>query len=29
MDRTAVIAALKDHKVELKKLGIVRLSLLA
>jgi uncharacterized protein len=27
MDRTAVIAALKDHKVELKKLGVLRLSL--
>jgi predicted nucleotidyltransferase len=27
MDRTAVIAALKDHRVELKKLGVLRLSL--
>ena len=27
MDRTAVIEALKSHEVELRKLGIVRLSL--
>jgi hypothetical protein len=27
MDRTAVIATLKSHKVELKKLGVLRLSL--
>lgn len=27
MDRTAVVATLKSHKAELKKLGVVRLSL--